>query len=220
MSNCELTYRMHLLRFPSLHDCPLDVSISLFVHIGTGFDWDKSGNLTYYLEKGGVKAWESKIATDNASLLIPIVQTPEESSLDIRRRLEAEAKQTKYKFVRDNIEEILRCSSVTTFFSSNWRKDDCLVKHPNDCLPAFTYPDNIQDDWAKALESFLSWWLWNLCATYQPGSSSDIDTWTWWPDIIKKFYKVVKSHRDKLYEKVHGFSMESTVKLSEEILSE
>lgn len=191
------TYKHLLTNYPNIFSCPLDVSCHLFAVIGNGYEWSENGELA-----DCVRGDDYLLKDKDDPLGLPerderlLAEVPH---LYAQFGLQDEAKRIKYKFILDNMEDVLRCSPDTSFFGSNICYGHYVVK--NICLKyahGLNFPANITDDWAKTLHKFLNWWLYNLNCVY--GLSHKGESGPWWGQNALDAYEVIKKTRDEVNE--------------------
>lgn len=192
-------YRYALLRYPTLYDCPLDVSCHLFTSIGGGFEWTEDGRLDYSCPRGNYERPEKEPETDIPSCLI---------GLRVGYMLEEQARQLKIKFIRDNLEFVLDSGPVTSFFQQGYMRRRHYVGE-GICYEgvkaiAFRFPDNIQPQWAETLLEFMGWWVVSLRHLHHVGEREDEGKWAWWPKDTLKAYHCMVELKERLHVIVHG----------------
>jgi hypothetical protein len=217
MNSVKETYRYALLQYPSLFDCPLDVSCHLFACIGNGYEWDDDGNLVcdYYEENR------------NPEPKPPALHENEwMSSLNAMYELKYKADMLKYNFTKDNIEQILESPIDASFYDMGQRHGYYETKPCVSYARALNFPDNVNPDWAKAIERFLGWWLVNLNHHYRVGHKGER---THWPAEIEVSRQSIVEAQKRIYpfandgrsfEADMEADMEAQRKLSDEIISE
>lgn len=176
------TYRHLLTVYPTLFSCPLDVSCHLFCLIGNGYEW-KNGELINVC--GGREAFEG----------FRKIEPCFSEDLNTMWRLQEEAQEIKYKFILDNMEDVLKCPISTSFFDHSRRAGYYETKPCVKYSRAVNFPDDITEDWAVAVKDFLNWWLLNLNQHYMVGP--ELNT-SHWPKEITESYNVILEARNKI----------------------
>lgn len=206
------TYRRSLVNYPTLYNCPLDVSLHLLAGIGTGYEWDVNGDLSCYLnipekEDPTPKLYESEFSD------------PCLKDLHNTFRLQSEAQLLKYKFILENMEVILRSRVDTDLFDRhNVRYDSRATSISPKYAPVFNFPDNISLDWAEAVEDFLNWWLVNLNHVNGIGSRGEIDFWS---EDQKEYRQVMLDARKRIHPIVHnGQTKEESDRIVRELVDQ
>lgn len=192
-------YRYALLNYPRLYDCPLDVSCHLFTSIGNGFEWTEDGRLEHCYPRGGYKRPEKELETNIPTCLI---------GLRVGYMLTDQAYQLKLKFIQDNMEFVLDSGPVTSFFQQDYYRRSYYVSegicYKETKAIAFSFPDNIQPQWAETLLEFMGWWIVSLRHIYHVGEREDEGKWRWWPEDTLKAYLYMVEVKERLQLIVHG----------------
>lgn len=203
MASFKQTMKHGLLHYPTIFPNPVNVCEHLFCIIGNGYEWD-DGEL---VDKFSPDKCDGPLAMkypDNTERDADLARFEELiPHLAAERRLMGLAEHLRMKFVEDNIETILNGSPTTVYFGHGPRgyyflKGIC-IKYAH----AFDFPDDIKEDWAKALYTFLEHWLVSLNQEYGPGREKD-DSLSWWPkDVLEARNKILET-RIRLHPFAHN----------------
>lgn len=169
MASFKQQMKFGLLRYPSIFPDPLNVSIHLFAIIGNGYDWVDGELVDCYEPEKTDEPLTMKYsdAIEDSELDKEMKALDSMAGFYIERKLKDEATLARMKFIEDNIDQILETGPNTQFFGSStsyYYKKGICTKYAK----AFYFPDNIKEDWAKALYKFLEQWLYALISEYGP----------------------------------------------------
>lgn len=207
MSGCIDTYRDYLLR--GYATSPLDASIQFFAVLGNGMRWNSEGNLEYVILETPFKEFELWPAHESSI-----------ERLNTEWRLERDARLVKYKWVKENIDDILKASLSASYFRTDYRHTAYVVTNvacgsvPSN---AFCFPDNIQEDWRDALCDFLDWWRVNLRNVWQVDYAGKTDFWT--PEQ-KKVEKAIEDAYARIYKLRYGHTLEEATETARQLIEE
>jgi hypothetical protein len=212
--------RHSLLVYHSIFPSPVYVLCQWFTTIGNGMEWDeKDGKL-----KQGYNDPDSELWTPRHRDIYP-----EDSALKElyeKRKLQNEWEDIEWDFIRNNIDRILESDYVNDFKSGSIGNKYYVTK--GICTKyarAFTFPDNIDKEWAKLLYKFFDWWYVRLNMEYGVGNGKTNADWrSHWPkDIFDAAVEMDKA-RDRLCVIIYGQTQaerdEATRKLMEELMKD
>ena len=192
MAGVKEIYRRLLSRYET---SPLACSIHLFCVVGNGYEWNAEGNLfaNYRDDSEYVPTPSREHLTDS-------------KELQSKFRLEDEAKALRRKFVIDNLEELLTVDPTTSL----WRPDTSFRGYyeDNPCTKyalMFTYPDNVQQDWARVLYSVSHWWTVHLRHAYGVSHNGKF----FGPTVaIQQAYELLNMHHERTERIMNGWTEE------------
>lgn len=183
MATCKATYRHYLLN--GYGTSPLDASIQFFAVTGNGMEWT-NGDLVPSYDVSKVRSFDDYY---KATFI--------DDNLNIKCKLENEARLIKYHWVQKNIEDILTCPVDTSFFQRDSRRNHYVLNVCEAYAEAFNFPDDIQSDWGEALLCFLDWWATQLRMAWRVGYGGTTDHWT--PSQLKAA-EVIHNSKKRLFK--------------------
>jgi hypothetical protein len=212
MATVAATMKNCLLNYPSIFPCPLAVSLHWFGTGGSGYYWDRNGELVNgYVEENNSAMDYSDLDEREVQEQKDIARYPDTlADLHQQRAIQLKSERLARNFIADNIDSIA-CADVTlSLFNYNARASYWYVEYPSLNSPALNFPENICKDWAIALDRFLSEWLVALNYKYGVGTSRDMnESIAHWPEHIKQFRTKVLEAQDRLIPILHGISAET-----------
>lgn len=197
--NVKSTYKDCLLNYPSIFQDPLAVSIHLFSVIGNGYEWKDGELVSCHGERGDSKMryddLDEKIKKSKADAKNPCLR-----DLCNGYVLRDEAEKLKRKFVEENIKTILASPCDFTFFRNDYEVGGSYI---TDCISVeyargLHFPDDIKEDWKRALNEFLGWWLVRLNQYHRLGNGDLKKMRDHWPETALKDFNVIAEARKRL----------------------
>lgn len=192
MASLKDTIRYSMLEYPTLHVNPVDVCEHLFCIIGNGYEWrdgelvDKFTapeepptwvqrllNLFRYTTKGGMKYPEPNER---------IAKMDPEYIRYSGILLKEDAEFVRMQWTENNIDAIIEASPLAVYFGDHPNGHYFLKGICPEYAKAFTFPDDIKEDWGVALYAFLNYWLYRLNVEYGVTQNKD-EHLTWEKDI-------------------------------------
>lgn len=211
MATFRQTLKHGLLTCPTIFLNPIDVAEHLFAVIGNGFEW-YDGEMIDPFDRGPeVTTMKYPAPRDHGT---------EHEGLEkfyAGLRLQDEAERIRMKFTEDNIDAMVDGYLTNIYFGSSKHSTyitrDICTKYAD----GLKFPDNIKEDWAKGLYTFLNYWLHQLNSTYGTGTKEN--PFAGWPADVKEAYDTIMNARYRLHPFVYnGRTYEEDAQRSRELM--
>jgi hypothetical protein len=202
--------RQFLLGYPTLYRSPKEVLIAAFTD-RYSYDslWDKDGNLTHP-EIPTATSMDYSDLDERVKENEDRVNSPVLRDLGTTFTLRIMKERMDRKFIEDNLEDILECALNEDFSISRVRRHRryTIDLYNTKEYPAFTFPDNINKEWASLLYTFLGNWFPDLAGVYGYAPYEKDSEWQqWiahWPEDVKALYAQIMDARERLHPHVYN----------------
>lgn len=194
--------RHSLLVCHNIFPSPIYVLRHWFAVIGNGMEWDeKDGKLKYGYQ------YDAELWTPRERETYPEDSLMKEYYE--KCKLQDEWDDIEWKFILNNIDRIVESDYVNDFKDNrvgrsaggHYVTEDISTKYAS----AFTFPDNIDKDWAKLLYSFIGWWYVRLNMKYGVGNQKRKEDYRGhWPEDIFAAATELDKSRDRLCVIIYG----------------
>lgn len=208
MTSPQHYVRQFLNGYPMLYKSPKEVLISAFTsRYSFNPAWDKNGNLVHP-EIPSVPSMDYADLIERDASNQERLSSPALYSLGIAVRLRIEKERTDRKFIETHLEWILEHALHEGFDCDRRQRNYTIDVYGMDKYPAFTFPDNINAEWAKVLYAFLGNWLPDLAGIYGYAPHVKGSVWQdWivdWPEDVKTLYALIMDAQERLHPHVYN----------------
>jgi len=175
--NSSDTVKQALLQYPTLYDNRITVLVSIFTG-GSGWYWDKKGELIYNQHSFG-KKFNGKMQYSDVNELIKKYtdELKNYETLDKEHYksiislyegyiIDAEFEKVRRKFVAKNIDKISSYSDV--YLTDEYKVYvGNQLDHLSSISKILNVPTNVTKDWGNAAIEFAEWWIHRLSVSNQ-----------------------------------------------------
>lgn len=214
MNSFKESLKYHLLNYPHLYNgSTWDICCQFFTTVGNGMVWSNDGELmgAYYCQKNPVMDYSE--LEDDATKIKKDIEKYGSDEYHQYLLLRNRAIYAQRKFIEENIDLLTSKISGNPLFGDNVIKLNRYEKPDTVCYSHakfFNYPENINNDWSKAMYEFGEQWLKILYVEY--GSQA--------LELIEKIKAVMLDLRCKFTQKTVEELVEQDKKMQDDILSE
>src|SRR5271157_4019207 len=186
------TLKYCMLTYPTIFPSPLHVLRHFFCVIGNGYGWIDGELVDCFCKDINVTKMKYREREEDLTIGVPefvIARTG--------MRLRDQAELVQMKWVEENIDAIVEANPTNSYFGDQCNGCYFTRSISLEYAKAFTFPDNIKQDWAEALHEFLQYWLVQLNDEYGPGTKDD--DLHWWPAEIREARQAILDARVRLH---------------------
>lgn len=217
MSTFKESIKDSLFSYPSLYNgSTWDVCCQFFTTLGNGMKWTKDGELTENFDHRNNSTMYFNDLEEEYNKIIEDIKEFGESDHYQLRLIKNKAMVAQRKFVEENIDILSSTISANPYSGEFIMKLGHYEEPKGVCYNHaifFNYPDNIKDDWSKAMYEFGQLWLTALRSKYR-NSNTDAN------ELITRIQLVMTDLRSKFTGKTVKELEESDTKLCNEIIAQ